>query len=174
MLQEPARGRSVRSLQHRDPNHGQEGHYLDCRSYAVYHGCQAGRHEEAFRDVYRDRIPRGGDAYLIHKLGAFGTNQSLLANFFESPWTQPVPKLSPAAQAWVTSEAAFVLRALGRLTNAVEPMRAGAEASVNLEDWKNAAAGYGTLSELHLTRGNTPEAPAAARQSVDFADRSTD
>jgi tetratricopeptide (TPR) repeat protein len=51
-------------------------------------------------------------------------------------------------------------------------MQAGAEAVVRLEDWKNAAIGYSNLSELHLTLGNVDAAIAAARQSVDFADRS--
>jgi tetratricopeptide (TPR) repeat protein len=45
---------------------------------------------------------------------------------------------------------------------------------VKSEDWKNAAIRYGNLSELHLSLGNVPEAVAAARQSVDFADRSGD
>jgi tetratricopeptide (TPR) repeat protein len=51
-------------------------------------------------------------------------------------------------------------------------MQAGAEARVKLEDWENTAISYGNLSELHLTLGNISAAVAAARQSVDFADRS--
>src|ERR1019366_2259423 len=142
--------------------------------HAVYHGCQAGRHAECRRDVYRDRILRGAEAYLTKKLGAFGTNLSLLANFFATPWTQPAAALSPADQSWGISEAGFALRAVGRLADAVEPMRAGAEAAVKLESWRNAAVSFSNLSELHLTLGNVPEAVAAARQSVDFADRSGD
>jgi len=38
--------------------------------HAVGHGCQAGRHQEACENVYRDRIRRGGANYLIHQLGA--------------------------------------------------------------------------------------------------------
>jgi tetratricopeptide (TPR) repeat protein len=142
--------------------------------HAVYHGCQAGRHQAALDEVYDDRILRGGEAYLVKKLGACGTNLSLLANFFKAPWIQPAATLSPADQSWVISSAGFTLRTVGRLADAVEPMRAGAEAAVELEDWKNAAIYYGNLSELHLTLGNVPEAVAAARQSVDFADRSGD
>jgi tetratricopeptide (TPR) repeat protein len=142
--------------------------------YAVYHGCQAGRHPEVRRDVYRNRILRGGKYYLTHEFGAFGTNLSLLANFFESPWTAPIPSLSLADQSSVISSAAFALRALGRLTDAVEPMRIGAEADLQLEDWTNAALCHANLSELHLTLGDVKKAIAAARQAVDFADRSGD
>jgi tetratricopeptide (TPR) repeat protein len=53
-------------------------------------------------------------------------------------------------------------------------MRAGAEADVRLEDWTYAAIAYANLSELLLTLGNISEAVAAARQSIDFANRSDD
>jgi len=142
--------------------------------YAVYHDCQAGRHQEALIDAYWDRIRRGNEAFLSKKLGAFGTALSLLANFFEAPWTQPVSLLSPEDQSWVIGQAAFALRALGRLADAVEPMRAGAEARVKQENWENAAAAYSNLCELHLTLGNISEAIAAAQKSIDFADRSGD
>jgi tetratricopeptide (TPR) repeat protein len=140
--------------------------------YAVYHGCQAGRHPETLYEVYFARIRRGDEAYLIHNLGPFGTNLSLLANFFQSAWTASIPSLSPADQSWVISESAFALRALGRLPDAVNPEQLGAEGAVKLDDWKNASIRFGNLSELQLTLGNVKEAIAAARQAVDFADRS--
>jgi tetratricopeptide (TPR) repeat protein len=142
--------------------------------YAVFHGCQAGQHDECRRDVYRDRILRGNEFYLVNRLGAFGTDLSLVASFFETPWTQPVAAISPADQAWLINCAGFSLRAVGRLADAVGPMRSAAEAFVRSENWNNAAACYSNLSELRLTRGDIQEAVAAARQSVDFADRSGD
>jgi len=142
--------------------------------YAVYHGCKAGQHQAALNDVYNDRILRGNEAYLVKNLGALGTALSLLANFFETPWTQPVAALSSVAQCWVIANAGFALRAVGRLADAVESLRAAAEAAVKRENWKNAATGYSNLSGLHLTLGNVAEAVAGARQAVDFADRSGD
>jgi tetratricopeptide (TPR) repeat protein len=141
---------------------------------AVYHGCRAGQHAECRRDVYRDRILRGNEFYLTKKLGAFGTDLSLLANFFETPWTQSVKSLSPADQSWVIGEAGFALLAVGRLADAREPMRVAGAAVVKAEDWKSAAVRYANLSELHLTLGDVQEAVAAARQSFEFADRSGD
>jgi hypothetical protein len=142
--------------------------------YAVYHGCRASQHQATLKEVYRGRILRGNEFYLWKKLGAFGTNLSLLANFFEIPWTQPATTLSPADQSWVIGESGLALRAVGRLADALDPLHVGAEARVKSEDWINAAVGYGNLSELHLTLGNIREALTAARQSVDFADRSGD
>jgi tetratricopeptide (TPR) repeat protein len=140
--------------------------------YAVYHGCHAGLHREVLGKVFSNRIHRGDDAYLIHNLGAFGTCLSLLANFFESPWTSPVPSLSPEIQSWVISSAAYALNAVGRLADALDPMRVGAAAAVKLRDWKNCARYTSNLGKLHLTLGNVKAAIASARQAVDFADRS--
>jgi len=142
--------------------------------YAVYHGCRAGKHAECLRDVYRDRIHRGNEAYLNKKLGELGTSLSLLANFFEIPWSKPAAGLSPADQSWGTGEAGFALRAVGRLADAVGPMRAAAEADAKADDWKNAAIGCSNLSGLQLTLGNIKDAVNSARRSVDFADRSDD
>lgn len=143
--------------------------------HAVAHGCHAGRHQEVCDKVYFGRILRSSrEAYLIKRLGALGANLSLLAHFFEQPWSRPVSTVTPADQVWITSTAAFALRALGRPADAVDPMRAGAEADAQRHDWKNAAIGYSNLSELLLTLGRTAESVAAARQSVDYADRSGD
>jgi hypothetical protein len=139
---------------------------------AVYHGCQAGLHQTALDEVYRERIYRGNDAYVLFRLGAFGTSVSLLASFFQVPWTRPVAALSQYDRAWLMCEAGFVLRAVGRLADAVEPMQAGAEALVDLENWKNAASDYNNLSEVHLTLGNISDAVAAARRSIDLAELS--
>jgi tetratricopeptide (TPR) repeat protein len=140
--------------------------------YAVYHGCKAGQHQEALDDVYRDRILRGEEFYLSRRRGDFSTDLSLLANFFVTPWSQPAATKSPSVQSWVISSAGFALRAVGRLAEAVEPIRTGAEAAVDLRDWQNAVIYYNNLSALDLTLGSIPEAIAAARQAVEFASRS--
>jgi hypothetical protein len=97
-----------------------------------------------------------------------------VACFFERPWRELSPHLSAADQAWLLSAAAYDLRALGRLTGAVEPMRAGLEMAVEQEDWHNAAIAAGSLSELELTLGEMPAALADAERSVEFADCSGD
>jgi len=142
--------------------------------YAVYHGCQAGRHQEALEKVYRDRLRRGRDAFLFNSLGAFGVNLSLLANFFEFPWAKAVAGLTPAAQSWVINEAASSLRALGRLDEAVEPTKLGAVTDLQRMDLENAAASLSNLSDLHLTLGAVSDALESARKSVELADRSHD
>ena len=142
---------------------------------AVAHGCQAGLHEKARVDVYHDRILRGtgsDDYYSSRKLGAISADLGAVACFFDRPWSQLSPSLSPAAQAWLLNEAACYLRALGRLTEAAEPMQVALGMAVEQKTWKNAAIVAGNLSELELTLGEVSAAVATGEQSVTFADRS--
>ncbi len=141
---------------------------------AVTHGCLAGRQQEACVDVYRDRIKRGAEAYSSKKLGAFGANLGAVATFFDQPWSRLSPNLSEPEQSWLLSEAAFRLRALGRLTEAVEPMRVSGEMDVKSEEWKGAAISYSNLNELELTLGMLDAAVADGRRAVEYADRRED
>jgi tetratricopeptide (TPR) repeat protein len=141
---------------------------------AVVHGCRAGRQQEARDQVYWRRILRGNEHFSWRKLGAFGSELTALAGFFDRHWSQPSARLTAADQAFILSMAAFHLRALGRLAEATEPMQAGLEARIAQEDWKNAAISASNLSELTLTLGDVPRAVAFGEQSVEVADRSGD
>jgi tetratricopeptide (TPR) repeat protein len=141
---------------------------------AVTHGCSAGLYIEAEREVYWKRISRGNDGFIFKKLGAFGTFLAVIANFFEKPWTHPAPGLTNADKAVVLSWAAFGLRAVGRLHEAIQPVKAALEAHINQENWKESALDAGNLSELMLTLGNVAEAVTVARESVTHADHSGD
>ncbi|HEX4951968.1 MAG TPA: hypothetical protein VF017_01035, partial [Thermoanaerobaculia bacterium] len=131
------------------------------------------RVQEACDAVYWRRILRGSEHFSWKKLGAFGAELTALAAFFDRPWDQqPSRDLSPADQAWILSAAGFVLRALGRLGEAVGPMRAGLALRIAQEKWGNAARIASNLSELLLTLGQVAEAVAAGEESVVLADRS--
>jgi tetratricopeptide (TPR) repeat protein len=141
---------------------------------AVVHGCRAGRQQEAMDEVYWRRILRGNNFYSSHKLGAFGSELTALSGFFDRAWSQPSARLTADWQAFALGEAAFVLRALGRLGEAVEPMQAGLAARIAQESWQNAAIAAGNLSELTLTLGEVSRAVEYGAQSVELADRSGD
>ncbi len=141
---------------------------------AVAHGCHAGLHQEVCDKVYWNRILRGQEFYSTKKLGAFGADLGAVACFFDTPWRRVSPALTEVWQAWLLSQAAFRLRALGRLTEALEPMRAGLENYVKQENWKAAAITAGNLSQLELTLGAVAAAVEDAARSVEYADRSGD
>jgi hypothetical protein len=140
---------------------------------AVRHGCLAGLHQQALEEVYVPRIRRDSEiSYLTKRLGAFSTDLALLAYFFAQPWQQPVPGLTAAAQAVVLNWAAFRLRALGRLAEAVAPFRAGLDRQVIQQDWRNVAIATDNLSALQLTLGEVAAAVQQAKDAVAYADRS--
>ena len=141
---------------------------------AIAHGCAAGRHQEAYHEVYLPRVQRGNKAFIAHKLGALNANLAALALFFDEVWGVPAKGLSQRNKSRVLNFAAYSLRALGRLREAIQPFEAGLKADAAARDWKNAASAAGSVSELRLTLGDVAEAIAAARTSVAHADTSGD
>lgn len=143
---------------------------------AVVHGCQAGRAAATRKQVYHDRILRGTSGpyafYSTKTLGLTGADLAAVKCFFTVPWKQLIPDFTAANQSWLLNQVAFRLRALGRLDEAREPMRASLDAAVAIEDWGNAAIRAGNLSELDLTLGDVVSAIRHAEQSVQHGDRS--
>lgn len=138
---------------------------------AVAHGCYAQRHNEVCNSVYQNRILRGDQFYSTRRLGAVGADLDALACFFDQPWTKVSPLLSQY-QGLILNDAAFNLRSLGRLSEALQPMRAGLEKSIEQENWENAAVSASNLIELELTLGDVPAAVRDGEQGVVHADRS--
>lgn len=140
--------------------------------HAVAHGCLAGIKQQTCDEVYYARIQRRNAAYSSKKLGGHSSDLGAVACFFDIPWSRVSPALMEDDQAWLLNEAALHLHALGRLGEALEPMRAGLEMRVKQEDWNNAAANAHNLSELELTLGMLDAAISDAEQSVSYADPS--
>jgi len=139
---------------------------------AVAHGCAAGLHQEALDDVYWQRIRRGNEHYTYHKLGAFGADLAALSHFFQVPWSQPVPGLRDHTKAVVLNWAGFGLQAVGRLQEAIQPMKAGLGMHIKQENWVESAKDAGNLSQLVLALGRVVEAVEYAGQAVTHADKS--
>jgi tetratricopeptide (TPR) repeat protein len=137
---------------------------------AVAHGCQAGMQQEAWDAVLCTRIMRGED-YSDNKLGAQGNDLGAVACFFEHPWSCVSPALTPTLQGWVLNQAAYKLRTMGRLTEALEPARTGLGTAVSQEDWKEATVRASNLSELRLALGDVAGAVDDAEQAMKHADR---
>ncbi|HEY2850622.1 MAG TPA: hypothetical protein VGI97_12140, partial [Gemmatimonadaceae bacterium] len=134
---------------------------------------------------YHARILRQNENYSVKKLGIFGSDLGALACFFEKPWSSISPELTEIWKAWVLTSCAFCLRALGRLAEAGEPLRAGFDIArraseeaktddIRVYQLRQAAIYSSNLSELDLTLGEVAGAVGDAEQSVTYADRSGD
>jgi tetratricopeptide (TPR) repeat protein len=138
---------------------------------AVSHGCQAGRHQEAFFDVYWKRILREGEFFAIYQLGAYGADLAALSGFFDEKWSKPVAGFRDNWKAWLLNAAGFALRALGRPAEAAQPMKASLEAYIVQEKRENAAVVANNLVLLYLIIGDITKALEYAKQSIKLEDR---
>jgi DNA-binding winged helix-turn-helix (wHTH) protein len=81
---------------------------------AVVHGCLGGKAEEAWSEVYWDRILRQ-DKYFIKHLGGLSEQLVALSAFFDdNKWSGPRSELSRQSSAMVEKQTAETLRALNR------------------------------------------------------------
>lgn len=141
---------------------------------SVSHGCAAGMYNAAFYEVYFARIMRGDEWFATGQLGAFGADLSVLTNFFTEPFKLPAPGLHPADESVIIGNAAFRLRALGRLSEALAPQHEALRRSVAAENWHHSSVHAGNLSQLRQATGHIKGAIAAARDAVEYADRMPD
>lgn len=137
---------------------------------AVVHGCQAGRHQEV-AEMFWKRIRRQTEAFSLKKLGAFGIDLAAISNFFDLTWNKPASGIIGSFKAFILNAAGFDLRALGRLSEAAQPIQSSLEVSIVQENWINAARATGNLSELYLTLGNIAQAKKYAKKSIYLADK---
>ena len=141
---------------------------------AVYHGCAANLHQQALHDIYQKRIQRGLVHFNWHELGAYSADLAAVTCFFKSPWHEPSPNLTDPLKGFILNEAAFDLRALGRLAEAAPPFKACLDIAVDQEDWLNGAQAASSLSQLYLTLGRISDAIIYGKQSIVLADKSND
>lgn len=141
---------------------------------AVTHGCQAGRHKEAFIKVYYKKIQRGQSFFSPNKLGTVSADLTALSCFFTPDWQLSTDKLTGRWRALLLGQAGYRLWMLGRLSEALIPMKAALEADVSREAWKYASLDADTLGAIHLLLGDLPQALKYSEQGVQFAFHSRD
>ncbi len=139
--------------------------------HAVYHGCQAGLYQETLDRVFIDRIQRRQEFYYTRKVGAPGAELAALSCFFALPWQSPTRELSRDAQGWLLNHAGYTLSRLGRLHEAVQPMREGLLAAATAQHWGDASRASQNLSFLFLSLGDLTRAEETAGEGVRSAER---
>jgi tetratricopeptide (TPR) repeat protein len=140
---------------------------------AVAHGCRAELYEAAHR-TFLTRISRGNEAYGTLVLGAAGADLAAVTWFFKEPWHRIVPGFPTDTQARLLNAAGFYLQTLGRLTEALGPLRAGLPMELQQNDWVNAAIRISNICAIELLLGEIALAAKHAEQAVELANRSGD
>jgi tetratricopeptide (TPR) repeat protein len=138
---------------------------------AIAHGCAAGAHNRALREIYLTRVTRGDAWFLTKKLGAFGADLSTLAHFFLEPFTLPSPNLDLRDQTLILSEAAYRLRSLGRIAEAEAPMTEVLRRGLEDKNFHHSTVYAVNLSEVQLATGQIKAAIGTSQAAVTYADR---
>ncbi len=136
---------------------------------AMRHGCMAGRHREAVRDVGWPRICRGPQFFSTTKLGADGENLVGLSYFYEHPWTKVIAGASDGERVQIMTLTASCVRGLGRLAEAIEVFKNAHEVANGAHDYGNASRTARSLSETCLRVGRLADAERYARQGIEAA-----
>jgi tetratricopeptide (TPR) repeat protein len=137
---------------------------------AIRHGCMAEMYDEACKMLIM-RIERSHLLYSTQQLGALSSNLGAVSFFFESHWNRVHSSLDMKMQAWLLNFAAFCLRGLGALTEAIEPLRVARELNISQRDWREASRNMNNLSELDLALGDIAGGIRDGDESVQLADR---
>ena len=134
---------------------------------AVRHGCLAGLFQESL-DVFREQMTRESTTYSITFLGAFSSDLSCLANFFQNGWTQVAPEFEDS-DIGLLGTAGYSLRGIGRLLEALPPSLESANRLAGIRD-VSASIASKNLAELWMALGDLESAAGAAATSVQRAD----
>lgn len=154
---------------------------------AVTHGCHAGEHKSAFGWVYYTRIQRTQRFFSANRIaGSVNADLDALSCFFPNGWGEnPLTDLEYPLRALLLGQAGYRLWMVGKLEEAVTPMKKAREADKQAaeesqkdrdkrEAWKYASIDADTLAGIYLALGNLPEAFKYSEQGVEFACASAD
>jgi tetratricopeptide (TPR) repeat protein len=138
----------------------------------VYHGCAAGLYDEVLDDVYWEKIHKRKEHLLVHKLGAWETDLSLIRTFFPEGDLSQMPLVSEKSdQGWLLNEAGMSLKNIGRPKEAEEPFLTGVQMAIEDKHWKNASAGYQNLADLQFRTGELESGLESAKKALDVAEK---
>jgi hypothetical protein len=137
---------------------------------AISHGCRAERYKDTLEEIYVGRICRGNEYYASQKLGALGSNLAAISWFFDEPYEKPSTKVEVAASPWLLSQAAFGLRAQGRISEALSAQRARVLLLTRDSDARIAATAMLNLSDMELISGEIETAVKTAQKGISYAE----
>ncbi|MBI5955180.1 MAG: tetratricopeptide repeat protein [Chloroflexi bacterium] len=136
----------------------------------VHHACQAGTYDEAWK-IYWERIAQQTRSVVVHQLGAYETELTLMKEFFINGDIAQEPQGSnlQGNRGFIINEIGLCLMSLGRLREAVPFHVRTAKAVVEAQDWKNASTTYQNLADLYTQLGTLEQSAEAVRQALDLA-----
>ncbi len=136
----------------------------------VHHGCAADLHEEAYYNVYRQKIMRWDERFLVRNLGAWETNLSLIRNFFQEGDFQKKPLVSKIKEkSYLLNETGLSMMCIGRLEEVEGFYKKSIELDISQRDWAFASTTYINLVSLQTLTGNLLKARESSMKAIQLS-----
>ncbi len=136
--------------------------------HALVHGCAAGRVQEAFDEIYWERILRKEKSYLSTRLGQDAEELAVLACFFKKHWVEPSRELVSSDQNLCFNIAGVRLIRLGRYKEARLCLLKGIKLSEDSNDWEGVLADQRNVSVADMFQGELKQASYHTAKSLEF------
>ncbi|NJO16994.1 MAG: TIR domain-containing protein [Thioploca sp.] len=131
---------------------------------AVHHALLAGQYQPALQ-LYQQQVVAAKTSRF------FAQELTLIAEFFTQDWNQTISsQLSSLDQSWLLTQAAWCLKSLGCLSEAVVPQQINMHILKNLAAWEAASQAAEDLIDLLLPQGLLAEAKYIAKQTITWAE----
>ncbi len=139
----------------------------------VHHACRGEAYDEAFNGVYWERIRQSNRAVIVHQLGAYNTNLSILQEFFPNGDTTKEPQIPNVGdKRWILSAIGLCLMmGLGRLREAASFFVRIITDDIKDERWVHASQLNLNLAELYILLGALKQSRECAEQALILARR---
>ena len=138
----------------------------------VYHGCAAGLYDEVFNDVYWEKIHKRKEHFIIHELGAWEADLSLVRTFFPEGDLSKMTLVSKKRDHGFLLNAAGVgLLCTGRPKEAQEPLLTAIRMDIKDTGGKYAYVGYQNLADLQFRTGELESGFESAKRAIDLAEK---
>lgn len=137
----------------------------------VYHGCVAGLYDEVLYKIFFKELDKG-EAYIVHKLGAWNTTLSIMQNFFSLSDPLRLPLVTTKrAQSYLLNNAGLALLNTGRPKEAEKPLLTGVNIDIQEKDWKNASQGYQNVADLQVRTSALESGRESATKALEMAEK---
>jgi tetratricopeptide (TPR) repeat protein len=138
----------------------------------VYHGCAAGLYDEVRDDVYWEKIHKREEHLIVHKLGAWEIDLSLVRTFFPKGDFSQMPLVSKKSDpSWLINEVGWGLLNTGRLIEAKEPLKRSIDLDIEDNQIAKATQGYRNLADLQFRIGELESGLESAKKALELSEK---
>lgn len=143
---------------------------------AVYHGCNAEKHVETFREVLLPKILQFDEGNLprffsTNYLGLWDATLAALSLYFKIPWKEVLDDFKDVEKAFIYTSVGVCLRTSYHFREAIEAIESGLSLLESSRDWKRASVALKMLNQIYIYMGKLQEARKCGEKCIEYAEK---